>query len=135
MTQSIFGNFVHMEKTANAIYKVTNTEGRKMMYFMFTKLESVNSKWPSSRKVSKGWVCVAYPCGDNVEDKLIKYEYADANIGDIEHKWFNLEGGVKNYQQIKYDPYIDTQYNEDSDSDSELEIDDGSSVANSDNSE
>ena len=134
MTKSVYGNFDHMEQTANAIYKVTNLKGRKLIYFMFNKIVSTDSKWPGSRKVPKGWICIACPCDDNYDDKTIKYEYPEVNIQDIEYVWFTSQLDVKNYQQIKYDPYIDTQYNQNEDDDDlsiDIEDDDSSISSNS----
>jgi uncharacterized protein YbdZ (MbtH family) len=108
----LYGTPDKMYSNANAVYKVTNSEGRKMIYYMFIKFVSTNSKWPNSKKIPKGWYCAVYPGEGNMKDKSITYEYPEINLASIEDTWFHVD--IKNYQQIKYEPYevVDDDYSQ-----------------------
>ena len=129
---NMYGTKTQMEQNANAIYLVTNTSGRKQTYYMFNRLRSTNSKWPGSKKVLKGWICVLVPGEDNSIDKCVSYEYQELTLAGIEDTWFNHQLGVKNYQQVKYDPIVIENYDDyDSDMDEDPGIDNFDQESNS----
>ena len=113
---NIYGTHNEMQENANAIYKVMDTKGHKYVYYMFNVLKSTDFKWPSSKKVVKGWTCVVEPTEDNLYDRSITYQYPEMNLSNIEDTWFRRELGVKNYQRVKYDPIVLESYDNDSES-------------------
>ena len=117
---NIYGSHNQMQESANAIYRVTDTQGHKQIYYMYNILKTSDVKWPSSKKVVKGWTCVVEPTEDNFVDRSLTYEYPEINLSDIEDTWFRRELGVKDYQRVKYDPVILESYNNDSDNDSDM---------------
>ena len=129
---TIYGSRSDMEIKANAIYKVTNTQGRKQVYYLFNRTVRTNSKWLDSRKVLKGWICVIYPEEDNLIDSTIEYVYPEVNLSEIEDVWFHPELNVKNFQQMKYDPCIEEYRCEDEDEDEDEYEDDVSNCSESD---
>lgn len=117
---SIYGTQDQMYNNANAVYKVINSNGHKSTYYLYNKIVSTNSKWPGSKKVSKGWYCVVCPERENTIDQTFTYEYPEVNLSEVEDIWFHPELNVRNFQQIKYDPYItDTVHYDDGESDDE----------------
>ena len=127
---NIYGSHNQMQESANAIYRVTDTQGHKQIYYMYNILKTSDVKWPSSKKVVKGWTCVVEPTEDNLDDRSLTYEYPEINLSDIEDTWFRRELGVKDYQRVKYDPVILESYSND-DSDSDMFDGDGEDSSNS----
>tara|TARA_B110000208_G_scaffold167639_1_gene207217 strand:+ start:881 stop:1306 length:426 start_codon:yes stop_codon:yes gene_type:complete len=130
---TIYGTRSEMETNANAIYKVTNSQGRKQIYYLFNRVVRTNSKWFDSSKVLRGWNCIIYPEEDNMIDRTIQYVYPEVNLSELEDVWFHPELNVKNYQQMKYEPYIidNHSYNYDEDEDDD-DYDDSSNVSSHD---